>query len=58
MALDLGYSCHFYHVTAAGTCDSVEIAPHMLDGDRNLDALLPLAMVDLGFVILEKETCG
>ena len=58
MALDLGYSCHFYHVTARGDKDSVEISPDMLDGDRDLDQLLPMAMVDLGFVVVPKDPKG
>ena len=58
MALQLGYTCHFYHVTAGGTKDSVIISPEMMDGDRDLDQLLPMAMVDLGFVVLPKASKG
>ena len=55
MVLRLGFSCRFYHVTAAGTKDSFLVSPDMLEGDRDLDQLLPMSMVDLGFVVLAKQ---
>ena len=53
--LRLGFSCRFYHVTAAGNKVSFLVSPDMLEGDRDLDQILPMSMVDLGFVVLSKQ---